>query len=118
MGRLETNLLRSISGRDGVPLKYICREKYEADGTPNNDFLDDYVSMAPLEGKSYAIDTAPVHTFLVNFVSGYDTAEAKIQGLMHPNDGREAFKRLVDHYEGNGIHAINIHEADEVMKNL
>jgi hypothetical protein len=54
----------------------------------------------------------------VNFVSGNDTAEAKIQGLQRPHDGREAFKRLMGHYEGVGIHVINICEADEVIKNF
>ena len=84
----------------------------------NEDFLDDYVSSAPLEGNAYAIDTVQVHTFLLNFVTGNNTAEAKIQGLSLPNDGREAFKRLVEHYTGVGIHAINIREADEVLKTL
>ena len=113
------NYLRSIPGRDGIPLKYICREKDEADGiTEHEDFLDDYVASAPLEGNSFAIDTVQVHTFLLNFVTGNDTAEAKIQGLSRPNDGREAFKRLVEHYEGVGIHAIDIREADEVLKTL
>ena len=42
------NYIRAIPGRDGVPLKYICRDKDEADDdTPNDDFLDDYVAMAP-----------------------------------------------------------------------
>ena len=80
-----------------MPLKYICRDKDVADPVLNEDFIDDYVAMAPLTGDSYAIDTVQVHTFLVNFVSGNDTAEAKIQGLQRPNDGREAFKRLVKH---------------------
>ena len=112
------NYIRTMPGRDGVPLKYICRENDEPDDTPHDDFLDDYVDMAHLEGNSFAIDTMQVHTFLVNFVSGNDTAEAKIQGLSRPNDGREAFKRLIEHYEGVGIHAIDICEADEVIKNL
>jgi hypothetical protein len=112
------NYIRSIPGRNGIPLKYICRDKDEAEITQHEDFLDDYVAMAPLEGDSYAIDTVQVHTFLVNFVSGNDTAEAKMQGLQRPNDGRDAFKRLVEHYEGVGIHAIDIREADEVIKNL
>jgi hypothetical protein len=71
----------------------------------NDDFLDDYVANAPLKGDSYAIDLVQVHTFLLSFVTGNDTAEAKIQGLQRPNDGREACKRLVEHYEGVGIHA-------------
>ena len=112
------NYIRAIPGRDGVPLKYICRDKEGAEETESEDFLDDYVAMAPLTGNSYAMDTSQVHTFLVNFVSGNDTAEAKIQALQRPGDGREAFKRLVEHYEGVGIHAIDIREADEVLKNL
>ena len=102
------NYLRSIPGRDGVPLKYICRDNDEPVLETNDDFLDDYVAMASLSGDSFAIDTVQVHTFLVNFVAGNDTAEAKIQGLRRPNDGREAFKRLVEHYEGVGIHATDI----------
>jgi hypothetical protein len=61
-------------------LKYICRDNDDADVTVNKDFLDDYVAMAPLNRDSYAIDTVQVHTFLVNFVSGNDMAEAKSKG--------------------------------------
>ena len=71
-----------------------------------------------LSGNLYAIDTVQMHTFLFNFVTGNDTAEAKIQGLSRPNDGREAFKCLVEHYEGVGLHAIDIRVADEVLKTL
>ena len=113
------NYLRSIPGRNDIPLKYICREADTPDLTAANaDFLDDYVAMAPLDRDSFAIDTAQVHTFLLNFIAGNDTVEAKIQGLQRANDGREAFKRLVEHYEGVGIHALDIREADEVITNL
>jgi hypothetical protein len=37
------NYLRTTPGRDGVPLKYVCRTSEMPDPTPNNDFLDDYV---------------------------------------------------------------------------
>jgi hypothetical protein len=62
------NYIRAIPGRDGVPLKYICRDSDAADPTPNEDFLDDYVAMEPLDGNAYAIDSVQVHTFLVNLV--------------------------------------------------
>jgi hypothetical protein len=49
-----------------MPLKRIGR-----DPTPNTDFLDDFVIMAPLEGEAFAIDSAgDVHTYIVNFVVG------------------------------------------------
>ena len=111
--------IQSIPGRDGVPLKYFCREKDDADDTPHDNFFDYKVTMAPLVlGDSYAIDTVQVHTFLVNFVSGNDTTKAKIQGLQCQSDGREAFKRLIEYHESVDIHAIDIREADEVLMNL
>lgn len=113
------NYLCSIPGRDGIPLKCVCRDRDEVDITvANEDFLDNYVASAPLEGNSYAIDTVQVHTLLLNFVTGIHAAEAKIQGLRRPRDGREAFKCLTEHYEGVSIHAIDIWEADEVLKML
>ena len=58
------NYLRSIPGRDGIPLKYICRENDAPDPLAvHDDFLDDYVVNAPLDGDSYAIDSVQVHTF-------------------------------------------------------
>jgi hypothetical protein len=68
-----------------------------------------------LEGNSFAINTVQVKTLLLNFVTGNDTAEAKIQGLSRPNNGCEAFNFFVEHYEGVGIHAIDIQEADKVL---
>ena len=147
--------IRSIPGRDGVPLKYFCCEKNNtrdsnvvphrstnrarrcltslsrreavfsswygrsyAHDTPHDNFFDNQVTMALLVlGDSYAIDTVQVHTSLVNFVSGKDTAEATNQGLQRQSDGRKAFKRLIEYHENVDIHAIDIHEADEVLKN-
>jgi hypothetical protein len=75
------NYLRSIPGRDGIPLKYIRRETDTPNPIVTNaNFLDNYVTMAPLEGDSFAIDTAQLHTLLVNFIAGNDTAKAKING--------------------------------------
>ena len=44
------NYIRAIPGCDGIPFKYICREKDEPGMTTNEDFLDDYIDRAPLEG--------------------------------------------------------------------
>lgn len=112
------NYLRTIPGRNGVPLKYICRENDAPNPLPNRNFLDDYIAMAPLHGEAYDMDTVLVHTYLQNFILGNDNAEAKIRSLTNPEDGREAFKRLCEHYEGVGIHAIDIREAEEVLENL
>jgi hypothetical protein len=69
-------------------LRYICRENEAPDPTPNADFLDDYVNMAPLKGEAFTIDAADVHTYSVNFVAGNKTAEAKMQAYEGQNNGR------------------------------
>jgi len=68
------NYIRAMPGRDGIPLKYICRENDESRFEANEDFLDDYIDRAPLTGDSYVIDLVHVHTFLLNFVTRNDTA--------------------------------------------
>ena len=112
------NYLCAMPGRDGIPLKYICRENHTPNPAPNADFLDDYINMEPLSGESYVIDSAQVHTFIVNFVSGNETAEAKIQSFSAQTDGRIDYQALVDHYEGVGVHAINITKAEATLKGL
>jgi hypothetical protein len=44
------NYVHAIPGRDGVRLKYICRDKEEADLTPNNDFLRRLCCNGPIGG--------------------------------------------------------------------
>jgi hypothetical protein len=73
------NYLRSIPGRDGGTLKVVCRASDLQYPTPNVDFIDDYVNMAPLHGEAFAIDAVGVYTYLVNFVARNETAKAKIQ---------------------------------------
>jgi hypothetical protein len=55
------NYLRSIPGRDGVPLKYVCRTDKMPDPTPHADFIDNYVDMTPLDGEAFAIDVQYAH---------------------------------------------------------
>jgi hypothetical protein len=113
------NYLRVIPGRDGIPLKYICQENKAPDPTPNADFLVDYVNMAPLNGEAFAIDSADVlHTYLVNFVAGNETTEAKMQAYDGQNNGRLDFVALKDHYEGVGVHALDITRAESVLSTL
>lgn len=112
------NYLRAIPGRDGVPLKYICRDNEEPDGTPKTDFLDEYVNMAPLEGEAFTIDSAQVHTFIVNFISGNQQAETKIQASMPKANGRLDYMALKEYYEGVGIFALDITKADSILEKL
>ena len=112
------NYLRNIPGRDGVPLKYVCRDHDQPNPIPHDDFLDDYVAMAQLNGEAFTIDSRTVHTLITNFIAGNDTAEAKIQSNEHLKNGRMDFRSLCDHYEGVGILAIDITKAEATLRNL
>ena len=75
------NYLRAMPGCDGFPLKYIFRENDTPNTATNAYFLDEYINMAPLTGEAYVIYSAQVHNFIINFVSGNETTEAKIQSF-------------------------------------
>lgn len=72
------NFLKAIPGRNGIPLKYICRSDDVPTIVPGAEMLDDYINRAPLNGESFEVDAAEVHTYIVNFIAGNNTAEAKI----------------------------------------
>ena len=72
------NYLQTIPGRDGIPLSYIIRILDAPDPTLNPDFIDDYITMAPLVGESFNIDMAEVQTLLIKYIVGNTTSEAKI----------------------------------------
>jgi hypothetical protein len=97
---------------------HICRTSERSDPTPNVDFLDDHVSMAPLHGEAFTIDAADVHTYLVNFVAGNEMAEAKIQAYEAQNNGRLDYVALKEHHEGVGVHALDITKAENVLATL
>lgn len=112
------NFLRSIPGRDGVPLLYICRDYDAPNYTPQQDFLMEYVLRAPLIGEAFVTDSSEVHTYLVNFITGNSTAESKVQPLAAHKNGRLDFIALKDHYEGIGVNAIDVLRADKILDSL
>ena len=67
--------LRAIPGRYGVPFKYIVRDNELPDATLNVDFLDNYITNAPLTGQEFTIDAAEVHSYIVSFITKNNKAE-------------------------------------------
>lgn len=112
------NFLRSIPGRNGVPLSYICREEEGPTIVPGIEFIDDYVNRAPLAGPAFVTDSAEVNTYIVSFIAGNSTAEAKILGNAAMHNGRLDYISLKNHYEGTGVNAIDIVKADKVLDSL
>ena len=110
--------LKTLAGRDGVPLAYVIRDNDAPDPTPRGDFLDEYIANAPLTGDTYALDNAQVATLIKSFVVGNTEAETKVQTLATPNDGRGIYRTLKEHYLGQGVYAIDLRDAEGLIENL
>ena len=110
------NYLRCIPGRDGIPLNYVIRDNQDAIHGNHVDFLDDYVDAARLEGEAFTIDAADVHTIIANLISGNEDAETKIIAFSEENNGRKDYIALKEHYEGIGIHALDITKAERIIE--
>ena len=113
------NYLRTIPGRDGVPISYVIRDSVQPDPTPCKDFIGEYVLMASVgRGEAYKIDASEVHTLLVKFITGNETAEMRIKAHEADRNGRTDWIALTEHYEGVGIHSFDIIEADSILHDL
>lgn len=112
------NYLRQIPGRDGVPLSYIIRVNDESDPTPADDFMDEYVANAPLEGDAFNIDKVEVATLIKSFLVGNTEAETKVQTLSDQNNGRAIYTVLQENYAGRGIFAIDMADAESNLDSL
>ena len=75
------NFLKCLPGRDGVPLTYIVRDNDDAITVTDAEMMDDYANRAPLTGEAFNADASEVHTYIVNFISGNETAESKILAI-------------------------------------
>lgn len=114
------NFLKHVPGRNDLPLAYIIRENIDhaIDEDPTKDLIHNLIEMAPLNGEVYETDAAEVHTYIVKFIEGNITAEAKIRSHSHQGNGRYDFIALKDHYEGVGFHAIAVTKAEEVIATM
>ena len=115
---VSINFLKSIPGRHGHPLSYVVRDSDDATMVADASILDDYINRAPLVGDAFDADISEVHTYIVTLTAGNATAESKLLAIADQSNGRLDFKALQDHYEGVGINAIAIREADNIIATL
>jgi hypothetical protein len=112
------NFLRTIPGRYGQPLSYVCRKNDTPTAIAGAEFMDDYVNSTPLTGDAFIIDAAEVHTYIQSFINGNETAEAKILPCTDQNNGRLDFIALKEHYEGVGANLRDLIIANKTMETL
>ena len=56
--------------------------------------------MVDLSGEAFIINLSEVHTLIIKYIAGNNTAEAKVQPHVATTNGRLALNALVDHNEG------------------
>ena len=72
----------------------------------------------PLTVQAYLTDATELHTYIIKFTSGNPVAEAKMVHNSQNNDGRLDFIALKNHYEGVGVHAIDIFKSNNIIQDL
>jgi hypothetical protein len=110
--------LRLKAGRDGIPLAYVLRDSDASDPSPKGNFLEEYISAAPLAGEAYEIDKRTVAVIIRGLTNGNHDVEVLIQSMADPNDGREMHKRIKGHYQGTGAFASELSEAEKILDTL
>ncbi|CAJ1963903.1 unnamed protein product [Cylindrotheca closterium] len=96
-----------------------CRDEFRMGRDPATvHFLEMYIQMAPLHGEAFTMDNAKVLVLLRKFIVGNTQAEATLRAINVEGKGRDAFIALRTHYEGEGLLAQDIVEAENTIKNL
>jgi len=109
------NYLASIRGISGVPLCYVIRKEEFSDvAVPGEDAVEEVIRLAPLSGTAYLEDKKRVYRIIRDAVSGTD-GWTWMQDVRN-EDGRQAIKRLRDHYDGPGAKTRRVQDAKEWLK--
>ena len=112
------NYLSTMVGQDGVPLSCVIRE--EADPDPDavcDDFTQECIACAPLEGNAFDADKISVHQSIVSFTTGHPS-EKWISSVSKHRDGRKDVDKLRAHFAGEGNASRRIADAEALKDTL
>eukprot|EP00980_Cylindrotheca_fusiformis_P021541 scaffold8394_cov85-Cylindrotheca_fusiformis.AAC.1 len=110
--------LNLIPGVDGQPLGYVVRPD-PAPAPRAGDLLSQYVAHAPLQGEAFNADNQTVYILLLSFMNENSEAESIIRTVSGDRqEGRAAYYALCEKYEGVGMLATDVIEAERIIENL
>ena len=109
------NFLRVTTGRNGLPLSYLCRHTNVQVKDIYNYFINEYVDKLALVGHAFTTDKAKVYTYILRFTSGNTVAETKMVAHAAENKFRLDFMALKDSYEVIGVHTVNVVKSNRVL---
>ena len=112
------NYLNVQLGTNGIALSYIIRENDVPDTTtiyPN--FMTQCIKAAPLTGEFFIADTQIVFHMIINATTGCASADW-IKSTIRYSDGRRSWKKLVEHFAGEGSASKALAEAEHLFETL
>lgn len=110
--------LSRMAGREGVPLSYVIRPNEMADPTPDANFLVIYIRMYPMTREAFLFDNEEVKQVLRKYIDKNPGADQVLATINENAGGREIFLQLKEHYEGDGLMAMDLQEAKRTINNL
>ena len=111
------NYLNVQLGTNGIPLSYIIRENDVPDNTNNTNFMTQCTMAAPLTGEFFIANTQIVFHMIVNATTGCASADW-IKSTLRYSDGRRSWKKLVEHFAGEGSASKALAEAEHLFETL
>ena len=117
-----TNLLKGIPGLQKVPLSYVIRQNPTPEPvqhTQHLPYLEQLEVTAPLRGDAYTADNAQVQLLLASHIDPKnDGVNAMLRQSKNSGDGRADWVNLCIKYEGQGLNAISLNDADRTIRTL
>ena len=112
------NFLSVQLGTNGIPLSYIIRENDIPDTTTTfSNFISRTIACAPLNGEYYLADRRTVFQLIVIATTGCASADW-IKSTLRYSDGRRTWKKLTDHFAGEGSVSKALAEAEHLFETL
>ena len=113
-----SNYLSVQLGTNGIPLSYIIRNNDDPDpDTPDSNFILQCIKCAPLRGEFYIADRQIVFHMIVNATTGCASVYW-IKSTLKYSDGRKSWKKLIDHFAGEGSASKALAEAEHLFETL
>jgi hypothetical protein len=117
-----TNLLKGIPGLQKVPLSYVIRPNPTPEPihyTLHLPYLEQLEVTAPFEGDAYTADNIQVQLLLASHIDPKnDGVNAMLRQSKNSGDGRADWVNLCVKYEGQGLNAISLNDADRTIRTL
>jgi hypothetical protein len=117
-----TNLLKGIPGLQKVPLSYVIRPNPTPEPiqhTLHLPYLEQLEVTAPLDGDVYKADNTRVQLLLASHIDPKnDGVNAMLRQSKSSGDGRADWVNLCVKYEGQGLNAISLNDADRTIRTL